>query len=479
MTYDTVIIGGGYAGLSCGALLAKAGRKVCVLEKSATVGGAFQSFRRGGISLDTGFHYVGGVGTGEMMRPLVEALELSDLPWVRLDEDFMEVLTCGETYHLANGFENFGARLKEYFPNETSGIDQLTDIMLYISDHLYEAVAAGPDYENKLMSVPAKEWIDSQIGDPRLRRLLCAQAVTTDLRPDLPLYSFVQSISSFVQHSYRLRGGGGTLVARLCDIIASSGGTVSANREVVSLKDDGNGHIVAARCADGEEISGRTFISTIHPSLSVALMPESPQVRKIYRRRLSHLPNTRGMFTVQLLLKPGSVAYRNSVLSIIGSDPWHADYEASSPVSNLLVNWAVPNNGGAFADNIDLLTPMEYSAVEQWSESRVGARPQAYKDFKARKAQECIELAMRCLPELEGNISSIYTSTPLTYRDYTGTVDGAAYGTRKSAQSIAGGVLSPATPFGNLFLAGQSVILHGMLGVGMTSLMVANILQKQ
>jgi phytoene dehydrogenase-like protein len=37
--YDAVIIGGGHNGLTCGAYLAKAGKKVLVLERRSIIGG--------------------------------------------------------------------------------------------------------------------------------------------------------------------------------------------------------------------------------------------------------------------------------------------------------------------------------------------------------------------------------------------------------------------------------------------------------
>ena len=40
LRYDAVIIGGGHNGLVCGAYLAKIGKRVCVLEKRPTLGGA-------------------------------------------------------------------------------------------------------------------------------------------------------------------------------------------------------------------------------------------------------------------------------------------------------------------------------------------------------------------------------------------------------------------------------------------------------
>ena len=38
--YDAVIIGGGHNGLVCGAYLAKAGKKVCIIERRPVIGGA-------------------------------------------------------------------------------------------------------------------------------------------------------------------------------------------------------------------------------------------------------------------------------------------------------------------------------------------------------------------------------------------------------------------------------------------------------
>jgi phytoene dehydrogenase-like protein len=44
--YDIVIVGSGLGGLVCGAILAKQGRTVCVLEKHHQIGGNLQVFKR-------------------------------------------------------------------------------------------------------------------------------------------------------------------------------------------------------------------------------------------------------------------------------------------------------------------------------------------------------------------------------------------------------------------------------------------------
>ena len=61
-------------------------------------------------------------------------------------------------------------------------------------------------------------------------------------------------------------------------------------------------------------------------------------------------------------------------------------------------------------------------------------------------------------------------STPLTYADYTCTEHGSAYGIMKDFNSPMLTVLTPKTPAANVFLTGQSLNLHGILGTSMTSM---------
>jgi all-trans-retinol 13,14-reductase len=59
----------------------------------------------------------------------------------------------------------------------------------------------------------------------------------------------------------------------------------------------------------------------------------------------------------------------------------------------------------------------------------------------------------------------MYTATPLTYRDYIGNPTGAVYGYQKSSDKVAHTRIMPQTHIPNLYLTGQSVNMHGLLGV--------------
>ena len=57
------------------------------------------------------------------------------------------------------------------------------------------------------------------------------------------------------------------------------------------------------------------------------------------------------------------------------------------------------------------------------------------------------------------------TSTPLSYRDYIGSNRGSIYGYVKDADNPLRSFISPRTKVKNLLLTGQSLNMHGILGV--------------
>ena len=56
----------------------------------------------------------------------------------------------------------------------------------------------------------------------------------------------------------------------------------------------------------------------------------------------------------------------------------------------------------------------------------------------------------------------------MSYRDYIGTTDGTMYGFEKEASQPLKTLISPKTKVDNLYLTGQNVRLHGILGVTIT-----------
>ena len=76
-TYDDLVIGTGMAGLTVGALLAKAGRRVLLLEAHEFPGGYAHTFPMGDYRFCAQVHYVFGCGEGEPVHDLLDRLGLT------------------------------------------------------------------------------------------------------------------------------------------------------------------------------------------------------------------------------------------------------------------------------------------------------------------------------------------------------------------------------------------------------------------
>lgn len=471
---NVVIIGAGLGGLECGYLLAKCGCRVTVLERESQLGGCLQTFRRGYATFDTGFHYVGGLGEGESLNRLFTYFDLMGLPWKRMDaECFDEVIIDGHSYAFANGHERFVERLAEHFPAEREGLKRYAGFLRQVGDHIFDSLTANGG-ENplgeSLFARSAYEFLNGQIADPTLRRVLSGTALKMELNaPTLPLYTFAQINDSYVRSAWRLQGGGSQIAEHLAESIRRMGGRVLTGMAVSLIKEE-EGRVSGVEVNGGDEfIAADWVISSVHPAYTVSLVGESQKMRRAYRTRITRLANTFGMFTANIRLKRDIVPYlnRNIYVHKQHTDPWNINL---ADTESVLVNFPVPEEGSPTVDSIDLLTPMSWREVEQWSHLPVGRRGTDYVACKETKAHRCIELVKEHLPELEGAIDHIYTSSPLSYHSYTASAEGCAYGIRKDWNNPMGTVLTPRTPLPGLLLTGQSLNLHGILGVSMTAL---------
>lgn len=448
---DVIIIGSGLGGLVCANLLSKKGLKVLVLERQHQPGGCLQSYRRGTMMYDTGLHYVGGLGEGQPLHDIFQQLGLLSLPWQRLDTDgFDRIMIADREYRFAEGYDNFLETLAKDFPEERDSLQRYIQLM-QCTDEVW------------MQQTNAYDYLNSIIHNPLLLSVLSGACLKMELKRDtLPLFTYVHGNAPFIQSSWRLKGDGNMIVRKLTENFTSQGGELICDAEVEELVEE-QGVIRKAVCKNGQDYEAHYFISDAHPSVTLSLVKESQLLKKVYRRRIDNLENTNGMFTAQLLLKPGSIPYFNyNEFLYDGLEAWDG--------CGYMVSCRVPEDGSAYARQIDILTPMNISECTKWTDTCPMRRGSEYLQFKAQKAQQCIAVAERFLPNLHEYVQEVHTSTPLTYRDYNLSPDGSAYGIRKDAAAPLLTVLSPRTSIPNLLLTGQSLMLHGLHGVTMTAM---------
>jgi len=493
MKSDVIIIGSGLGGLICAKLLAEKGKRVTVLERHSVPGGCLQSYRRHGVSFDTGLHYVGGLAEGSRLHGIFERLGLMRLPWQRLDPDGFDLVTIGgETFPFVEGYKNFADTLADRFPHERAALYKYVALMEQ-SDRL----PLGDPEVQTLCSVNAYDYLHELFHDELLINVLSGNALKYELRREsLPLFNFLHATSSFIGGgAWRLQGCGDDIVRLLVSDIEGMGGQVITNAQVDELIET-DGIITAARCTNGETYKAETFISDIHPQQTFTLVKESTKLSRLFRRRINMLENTHGMFTVSLVtdripyFNHNKYIYRKA--NVWETCPTPEGTEGSAQPCPLVDRVMVSSmagsadvsvcNLGSSSHIIDLLTPVPLSLFEPWADSHVGHRPDGYHQLKEQLANECVSLAASVMPELRHSEtlldepsdkteqSAMYSSTPLTWRDYTLTPSGSAFGLRKDSRQPLLTILSPRTPIPNLLLTGQNLMLHGLEGVTMTAL---------
>ncbi|CAH1277367.1 RETSAT [Branchiostoma lanceolatum] len=93
-TLDAVVVGSGIGGLGVAAMMAKAGKRVLVLEQHDQAGGCCHTFIEKGFEFDVGVHYIGEMCGSTMNKVLFDQLTEGQLQWEKLD-DTLDVVALG------------------------------------------------------------------------------------------------------------------------------------------------------------------------------------------------------------------------------------------------------------------------------------------------------------------------------------------------------------------------------------------------
>ena len=477
--YDIVISGAGLAGLICGSILSRNGLKVCILEKNLRAGGCLQSFTRKGITFDTGVHYIGSLDDGQILERCFTYLGLTGkISARRMNEDGYDIITFGDdenVYRHPMGYERYIEVLSSMFPGERAGIIKYCDTLRRVNDSFpINNLRAGEGIiDSEYFNTSVIGFLRSITDNKKLQSVMAGtNLLYAGISDHTPMFIHSLINYSYMQSAYRLVGGSEQIAEILSAQITQHGGGIFTDAEVVRYLHNEKGEIKAAEIKNGELFEGSNFISTLHPSLSVRMI-DPKYLRKTYVSRIAELDNTISVFGLYIVFKEGCFPYTDSnYYHYSGDNVWIAEsYDAAAWPESFFMSITPQSDNEKYAAGINVLCCMKYRDVEKWSNTTVEKRGAEYKDFKEMKARAVISLIEKRFPGFSGMIDSYYTSTPLTYRDYTATVDGSIYGISHDSENFIRSHISTKTKIPNLFFAGQSVSLHGVLGVAVSSIM--------
>lgn len=484
--FDVVIVGSGLGGLACGAILAKEGMKVCILEKNKQIGGNLQTFVRDHVVFDSGVHYVGGLDEGQNLNKLFRYLGIMDkLKLRRMDTDvFDAIIFEGDpvVYKYAQGYENFIRVLAAQFPEEEESLRTYCDKIKEICSKFPLYNLRKGDYLEKLsaLEIDTKSFIESITANRKLRNVLAGTSLLYAGEADkTPLYVHALVLNSYIESSWRFVDGGSQIARYLSRQIVAVGGRIVNFSNVTRLEEQ-DGRIAFAQTARGERFYGNLFISNVHPAKTLEMI-ESDLIKKAFRTRLKTLENSISVFYVNVVLKKESMRYVNhNYYYFANENTWSvASYTKDNWPLGYAMYFTCSSGSGDYADGVTLMTYMKFADVAEWKDTvnTVGdsaSRGRDYDLFKETMCDRLFATVERKFPGFRKNILSYYAATPLTVRDYIGTDDGSLYGIVKDYKEPMRTFISPRTKIPNLFLTGQNLNLHGVLGVTVNAVMTCS-----
>jgi all-trans-retinol 13,14-reductase len=472
LNFDFIIIGSGIGGLVSGIILAKEGHSVCILEKNHQAGGNLQTFKRDGYKFSTGLHYIGSMDEGQTLHRFFKYLGiLPDLKLKQLDPDGYDRIVFGEedtVYNLAQGWDHFRESMKRQFPDETAAIDGYVETVRESirSIPLYDLETAGSfNLDLTRLNRGTMSFLDSITGNRRLQHVLAGgNSVYHGAAHRTPLYMHSCIRNSFVSSAWKVSGGSDHLTDALLQAFSANGGTLVTDAPVTGFSRDIHDQINGVVLKDGNKYFGKQIISNLHPAATLKL-DGLTKIRSGFSQRIESLENTAGFFTLYLVFKEDFFPYLNyNLFHYYNDDYFTDDLTDDNWPHSFVVYTPFYSEDQKYTRTASIISFMKNEDCRKWVDLPPDQRGQDYADFRDMKAERLLDAVEKRYPGIRNGIEKYYVSTPVTFKDFTGTPEGSGYGILKDCKDPLRSIILPRTKIPNLYFTGQNLNIHGILG---------------
>ena len=466
---EICIIGAGLGGLTSGALLAKAGYKVTILEQHYVVGGAATAFKRKGYTCEVGLHEMDGLYTDKNKKNIFETLGVyENIEFVKVPE-FFRTKMKNLDFIMPENDKDAIASLIEKYPEEEKNIKKYFETISNISKEMGGVVrmkwwqkALFPFlYPNifKYRAMSTKDAFDGIFDSEELKMLLNTNiGYYHDFVDSFSfLYHALGQNSYFTGGGWFIKGGSQKLSDYLAQVITDNGGEVIKRANVTSISEKNGKKIISyTHKKQNLELESDILVSNASPmqTYKMANIDFEPE-KKIIGNSL---------ITV-------FIGFKNNVKSVYGKRPYSNFYfkeieDINSYQNNLRKD--ITERGFTFVDysqidsglttddkSFGVLCGVDY--LEDWnnlSEDEYAAKKQKLADIYFDELE-------KDYPNIREHIDFYEVGTAKTMQRYLKTDNGTAYGFAPTPEQFLKRPKVKSELIDNLYFTGAWVIGGG------------------
>jgi all-trans-retinol 13,14-reductase len=458
---DTIVVGGGIAGMTSALLSARKGRRVALVEKAPHLSPTLRGFVRDGTYLDSGFHYAGSLGSNGLLRHLL--LELGILGALEskinaLDGfDRIRFVKSGFDFVFPQGWDAVEQRLCKRFPEASTALRHFLARVRDLWQQGRSAVlkdygrSLGPLFMNDGHSLQTA--IERCTDNAVLRALLSYRGALYGAGAKETSLAFHSQVAgSYYESACVIQGGGRAVVDVLEAALCDAGVQLCCACEVTHVKVSNHRQFAGVECKTGETLRASQCVWTAHPKGLLQAAP-SGVFSPAYQRRISDLEETPSAFV--LFGRCPSIRFAGNL--ILASEAEAVDDWESHPIEKRPLFIAAPSA----ADGVSVICPATRADIPDVESPSETGRPPGYQQWKAACAQRIMQRLSTDAADLLGSFELLDVATPLTFSDWLGSPEGGLYGVKHRLEDFP---LLPRTRMQGLYLSGQAVVAPGLLG---------------
>ena len=489
-----IVIGAGIGGLTTGALLARRGYEVTILDQAIVPGGCASTFKRKGFIFDVGATQVAGLERGGIHQRIFSELKI-DLPQATPCDPACAVFLAGEQEPINvwrdpekwreererqfPGSENFWRLLKNLF-NASWKFQQRNPVLpprnLWDLWQLFQAVRPSTliTVPYTLFTVGDALRFCGQGNNQRLRQFLDLQLKLysqVDAEETALLYAATAlSVSQEPHGLYHLEGSMQVLSDRLVEAIEKYGGKLLMRHTVENIEvENGKAKAVVIRNQKTGDVwtqATEHVVANVTVQNLVQLLGE--QVSCGYKKRVENLPPASGAFVIYLGVDESAIP---------PGCPPHLQfmYDANGPIgenNSLFVSVSRSGDGRAPVGKGTIIASSFVDPTPWW-------QTQDYQSLKQQYTQEAISRLNTFFYLKPETIIHVEAATPLTFAKYTARDRGIVGGIGQRIPTFGPFGFANRTPIKSLWLVGDSTHPgEGTAGVSYSALTVVRQIQK-